>query len=204
MGVLLTLSLAAPGTVLAYGKEDAIRDCENRIRGEYNLTDLRDAQATQLDGEKHFRVAGKAKVDGDKHSWSCEVKNRHVTTAEYSGPKPKGMGTAEKLAIGTAAAVAIGVAASQAGKHQNDDGYTEHNQHSGHSGSGATALQDLVGAKASSGEMEMEGRGYEYASGSKGGGSSYTNWVKGSHCVTIRTENGRYQSIVDVTMLDCE
>lgn len=203
MGILLTLALAAPGTVLAYGKEDAIRDCENRIRSEYNLTDLRDAQATQLDGEKHFKVDGKAKVDGDKHPWTCEVKNRHVTTADYNGPKPKGMGTAEKLAIGTAAAVAIGVAASQANKNQ-DNGDSEDNRHSGHGGSGAAALQDLVGAKASGGEMEMENRGYEYASGSKGGGSSYTNWVKGSHCVTIRTENGRYRSIVDVTMLDCE
>ncbi|AFL75961.1 hypothetical protein [Thiocystis violascens] len=202
MGVLLTFALATPGIVLAYGEEDAIRDCENRIRSEYNLTDLRDAHAMQLDGEKHFKVEGKAKVDGDKHPWTCEVKNRHVTTADYSGPKPKGMGTAEKLAIGTAAAVAIGVAASQANKHQDDGEMEQPQRHSGHGG--AAALQDLVGAKASSGEMEMEDRGYEYASGSKGGGSSYTNWVKGSHCVTIRTENGRYRSIVDVTMLDCE
>ncbi|MBK1718690.1 hypothetical protein [Thiocystis violacea] len=204
--ILLSLALAAPGAAFAYGSEDAIRDCENRISGEYNLTDLREAHATQLDGEKHFSVKGKAKVDGDKYPWGCEVKNRHVTMAEYDGPRPESLSSAEKLAIGAAAAVAIGVAANEAGKERGDteETYRKPGQHGGHGGSGAAALQDLVGAKASSGEMEMDNRGYEYASGSKGGGSSYTNWVKGSHCVTIRTENGHYRSIVDVTMLDCE
>ena len=79
-----------------------------------------------------------AKVDGDKHPWTCEVKNRHVTSAEYSGPKPKGMGTAEKLAIGAAAVVAAGVAVNEAGKHGGEG-------HSGSGASGAAGLQDLVG-----------------------------------------------------------
>jgi len=200
--ILTSLALAAPGAAFAYGTQDAIRDCENRIRDEYKVTDLRDATAEQLEGDKHFSVRGKAKVDGEKYHWSCEVKNRHVTMAEYDGPKHKDLSTAEKIAIG-AAAVAIGVAASQAGKQQ-DDGYSSQDRHTGHRGSGAAALQDLVGARASSGEMEMEDRGYEYVKGEKSGGMAFTNWVKGSHCVTIRTENGHYTSIVDVTMLDCE
>lgn len=203
---LLTLALVLPGVAVAYDKDAAIRDCETRLRSEYNLTDLRDAHATQLDGDKHFKVEGKAKVDGDKYPWTCEVKDRHVTTAEYHGPKHKhqnkddDMGTAEKLAIGAAAAVAIGVAANEMGKHQGEG----HSGSTKHSGSGAAALQDLVGAKASGGEMELEKRGYEYVKTEKGGGFSFTNWVKGSHCVTVRTENGHYTSIVDVTMLDCE
>jgi hypothetical protein len=196
--VLLTLALATPGAAFAYGTDDAIRDCENRIRSEYGISDLRDATAVQLsDSEKHFTVEGKAKVDGKKHHWTCEVKNRHVTRAEYDGPKPEEMSTAAKLAVGAAAAVAAGVAISEANKHGGES-------HSSSGGSGAAGLQDLVGARASSGEAELESRGYTYAKGEKGGGSSYTNWRKGSHCVTVRTVDGHYKSIVDVTMLDCE
>lgn len=196
--VLLTLALAMPGAAFAYGSEDAIRDCESRLRSEYHLNDLRDATAEKImDSDHHYKVRGMAKVDGDKHAWSCEVKNRHVTSAEYSGPKPKGMGTAEKLAVGAAAAIAIGVAANEASKHSSGT-------QTGHSGSGAAGLQDLVGAKGSSGESALESRGYTYASGSKSGGSSYTNWSKGSHCVTVKTLNGRYASIVDAPMADCE
>ena len=114
---LLALALAAPGAAVAYGGNDAIRDCESHIRSEYHISDLRDAHAEKImDSEHHYKVQGLAKVDGDKHPWTCEVKNRHVTSAEYSGPKPKGMGTAEKLAIG-AAAVAAAVAINEASKH---------------------------------------------------------------------------------------
>ena len=114
---LLTLALALPGVALAYGDKDAIRDCESHIRSEYHVSDLRDAQSERLnDSEHHYKVHGLAKVDGDKHPWTCEVKNRHVTSAEYSGPKPKGMGTAEKLAIGAAAVVAAGIAANEMSK----------------------------------------------------------------------------------------
>ncbi len=198
--VLLTLALATPGAAFAYGKEDAIRDCESRLRSEYHLNDLRDATAEKImDSDHHYKVQGMAKVDGDKHAWSCEVKNRHVTTAEYSGPKPKGMGTAEKLAVGAAAAIAVGIAASEASKHPSTETH-----HTGHGGSGAAALQDLVGARASSGEAELESRGYEFISTEKGGDSAYSTWLKGSNCVTARTVDGHYRSIVDVTMADCE
>jgi hypothetical protein len=198
LGLILTLALAAPGAALAYDEKDAIRDCESRIRSEYGIGDLRGASAERLnDVALHFKVQGQAKVDGEKHPWTCEVKNRHVTSAEYSGPKPKGMGTAEKLAIGAAAAIAAGVAISEASKHGSEG-------HSTHSGSGAKGLQDLVGARASSGERELESRGYTYISTSKGGDSAYTTWRNGSHCVTARTVDGHYQSIVDVTMADCE
>jgi hypothetical protein len=123
IGALLAFAAAAPGVALAYGDQDAIRDCESRLRSEYKITDLRDATAERLqDTVHHYKVQGLAKVDGDKHPWTCEVKNRHVTSAEYSGPKPKGMGTAEKLAIGAGVAVAAGVAANELSKHQGSTG----------------------------------------------------------------------------------
>ena len=142
--VLLMLALAAPGAALAYDEKDAIRDCESHIRSEYKLSDLRDATAERLnDTALHFKVQGLAKVDGDKHPWTCEVKNRHVTAAEYSGPKPKGMGTAEKLAIGAAAVIAGGVAINEASKHGGE----------GHSGSGALRGRGPSGPGGGAGEQ---------------------------------------------------
>jgi len=200
--LLLALALAAPGAVFAYGEKDAINDCESHIRSEYKITDLRDATAERLnDVALHFKVQGLAKVDGDKHPWTCEVKNRHVVTAEYSGPKPKGLGTAEKLAIG-AAVIGGAVAINEANKPEPNKHETA--SHTASGTGGAKDLQDLVGARGSSGQQELEQRGYEYIKGEKGGGSSYTNWRKGSHCVTARTVNGHYVSIVDVVMVDCE
>jgi hypothetical protein len=196
VATVLALALATPAA-LAYDEKDAIRDCENRIRSEYHLSDLRDARAERMsDTALHFKVQGLTKVDGVKHNWTCEVKNRHVTMAEYSGPKPKGMGTTEQLAIGAAAAVAAGIAISEASKHGGDG-------HSSAVGSPAAGLQDLVGARASGGEAELERRGYSYVKGEQGGGSAYTNWRKGSHCITVRTVDGHYKSIVNVVMEDC-
>lgn len=146
LGALLTLVLALPGVALAYGEKDAIRDCESRLRSEYHLSDLRDASAERLDdSEHHYKVHGLAKVDGDKHPWTCEVKNRHVTSAEYSGPKPKGLGTAEKLAIGAGAAIAAGVAVNAMSKSGEDRHATQ-----GHSGSDAHSINDM-----SNGQFEV-------------------------------------------------
>ena len=195
--LLLAVALALPGAAFAYGEKDAIRDCESRIRSEYKLSDLRDASAERLsDTALHFKVQGLAKVDGNKHPWTCEVKNRHVTAAEYSGPKPKGLGTAEKLAIGAAAVVAGGIAVNE----MNKQGAASQ---TAPGAGGAKGLQDLVGARGSSGETELGQRGYKYVKGEKGGSSSYTNWRKGSQCVIVRTTNGRYASIVDAPMADC-
>ena len=195
---LLAVALGAPGVALAYNEQDAIRDCENRIRSEHGVSDLRNATAERLDDVAlHFMVQGRAKVDGQQYPWNCEVKNRHVTSAEYDGPKPEGLGTAEGLAIGAAAAIAAGIAISEASKHGSRN-------HASAGGSGARSLQDLVGARASSGESQLEERGYTFIATSKGGDSAYSTWRKGSHCVTARTVNGHYKSIVDVTMADCQ
>lgn len=91
--LMLSLALTAPGAAFAYGTDDAIRDCEQRIRDEYQLTDLRNSSGTQLSGDKHYRIEGKAKVSGDKYPWSCEVKDRRVTMTRFEGPKHKGLST---------------------------------------------------------------------------------------------------------------
>ena len=66
-------------------------------------------------------------------------------------------------------------------------------------------LSDLVGAKAGQAENTLEQRGYTWVKTEKEGGSSYSYWTEsGSNkCVTIRTEDGRYQSIVYAPAADC-
>ncbi|MEH2361592.1 hypothetical protein [Nostoc sp.] len=56
-------------------------------------------------------------------------------------------------------------------------------------------LRDLVGARAGQAENTVKKRGYRWV---KSDGSSYGYWLEGktNYCVTIRTEQGRYQSIV--------
>lgn len=72
-------------------------------------------------------------------------------------------------------------------------------------GDTAPDLADLVGAKAGQAEGQLENRGYVYKSGSTSGDSKYSNWYKRStgQCVTIRTSDGRYQSIVQTPPFDC-
>lgn len=68
------------------------------------------------------------------------------------------------------------------------------------------ALVDLVGARAGQAENVLTQRGYEFRSGSKSADSSYTNWeeMRTGECVTIRTTNGRYESIIYGSTIDCE
>ena len=67
-------------------------------------------------------------------------------------------------------------------------------------------LGDLVGQRASSAEKSMEGRGYRLVRGEKSGDSSSTYWIEAGSmkCVTARTTNGVYASIVYAPKMDCE
>ena len=70
----------------------------------------------------------------------------------------------------------------------------------------APGLQDLVGARGSSGEQALQKRGYKFVKGEKSGGDSYTNWrhARSGQCIIVRTANGRYQSIVSAPAFDCQ
>ncbi|MGD8274971.1 MAG: hypothetical protein PVJ30_03365 [Thiohalocapsa sp.] len=111
VSALTVCALGLSSPAFAYNEKDAIRDCNNRMRDEYGLKDFRHESAEQLmDSEHHYKVSGKSKVDGEQYPYDCEIKNRHVTSINYAGPKPEGMGTAEKLAIGAAAAIGTAIA----------------------------------------------------------------------------------------------
>ena len=119
----ITLGLAVSSGAYAYGNHEAKRDCEDRLRSEYGLSDFRHQKAEKLPGEGHkYKVTGETKVEGDKHPFECQIDDRHVTSIKYDGPEPEGMGTAEKLAIGAAAAVAAGLIASELSKDDGDKG----------------------------------------------------------------------------------
>jgi hypothetical protein len=72
-------------------------------------------------------------------------------------------------------------------------------------GDTAPDLADLVGAKAGQAEGELERRGYAYTKGSTSGNTKYGAWYNRAtgHCVMVRTEEGRYQSIVQTSPVDC-
>jgi hypothetical protein len=69
----------------------------------------------------------------------------------------------------------------------------------------APGLQDLVGARGSSGEQALKERGYRFVKGEKSGNDSYTNWrnARTGQCITVRTADGRYQSLVTAPAFDC-
>jgi len=110
----VALAVAAPSGAFAYGGDDAIRDCEDRLRSEYGLSDFRHQSSEKMAGEGHsYKVTGSTKVEDEKYPFECQVRDRHVTSVKYDGPEPKGMDTAEKLAVGAAAAIAAGLIASK-------------------------------------------------------------------------------------------
>lgn len=70
----------------------------------------------------------------------------------------------------------------------------------------APDLQDLVGARGSSGEMALQERGYTFVKGEKSGSDSYTRYrqERSGQCIIVRTAEGRYQSLVTAPDFDCQ
>lgn len=65
-------------------------------------------------------------------------------------------------------------------------------------------LQDLIGAKGSDGEYQMEQRGYTWIRTDKSGGDAYSHWQnRHGNCISVRTSDGRYASIVHSPDFDC-
>jgi hypothetical protein len=70
----------------------------------------------------------------------------------------------------------------------------------------APALQDLVGARGSSGEMQLQQRGYQFLRTEKSGNDAYSYWKekKTGKCLTVHLADGRYQSLVYAPDFDCQ
>ena len=70
----------------------------------------------------------------------------------------------------------------------------------------ATGLQDLIGAKGRDGEYQLQQRGYTFIRTEKSADSAYSYWQEqeNGQCITVRTTDGRYASIVYAPPLDCQ
>lgn len=68
-----------------------------------------------------------------------------------------------------------------------------------------SSLEDLIGARGRSAEEQMEQRGYTWVHTDKSGGSAYSYWreQRSGQCVSVRTTEGRYASIVYTPDFDC-
>jgi uncharacterized protein YecT (DUF1311 family) len=151
----VTLALSFTSGAHAYGNKDAIRDCESRLKSEYGLSDFRHQSAEQLmDSEHHYKVKGETKVDDQKYPFSCEVKNRHVTSVSYQGPEPEGMSTAGKLAVGAAAAIAAGLAASELMKDDEEEQSASEQSGSSTAVASASAVEPSFDCAKASHEVE--------------------------------------------------
>jgi hypothetical protein len=64
----------------------------------------------------------------------------------------------------------------------------------------ANHLKDLIGAKGSSGESELQARGYSYVSGTTKDNKVNTFWwnAQNQNCIRVTTKDGRYSNIDDV------
>ena len=72
-------------------------------------------------------------------------------------------------------------------------------------GAPVSDLQSLVGARGGQAEGTLTSKGYTYRGGTKLADSSFTYWEQPStnNCVTIRTTDGRYQSITYTKPSNC-
>jgi hypothetical protein len=68
------------------------------------------------------------------------------------------------------------------------------------------ALADLVGARGGQAERALNQRGYTWVKTEKSDDSAYSYWTEDStgKCVTIRTSDGSYQSIIYAPEFDCK
>ena len=87
---------------------------------------------------------------------------------------------------------------------QNEGNTTAVNNHPD-AGTSVSQLSNLVGARAGQAENMVKQKGYTFVSSSRSGDAIYSYWLENqsNYCVTIRTEQGRYQSIVYATPFDC-
>ena len=66
-------------------------------------------------------------------------------------------------------------------------------------------LRDLVGARGSSGERELQNRGYSFVKTEEGGDRKWSYWWNNNRrtCVSVVTYQGRYSSITTSPSADC-
>ena len=66
-------------------------------------------------------------------------------------------------------------------------------------------VSDLVGARASSGDSDLQNRGFRNVDGFKSGTTSYTIWWNGNsrQCLQVATADGRFDSVMEIQHPKC-
>lgn len=69
----------------------------------------------------------------------------------------------------------------------------------------ADDLRDLVNVKGSSGESELERRGYTHIDTAKGYNTAYSYWWSNAKqaCIRVETNDGRYRALTETSPSDC-
>jgi hypothetical protein len=135
--------------------------------------------------------------NGDTYSLAPGNKSGHYKDQKGNKVVRTSAGNSEEFKWEGGKKIIVTWASSPSTHHQGSSSYR--------AGDTAPDLSDLVGAKAGQAEGELERRGYTYATGSTSGNAKYSSWFNRStgRCVMIRTEQGRYQSIVQTSPVDC-
>jgi hypothetical protein len=136
------------------------------------------------------------RVDGDSEifTWGERGERMRLSVKTDTRYDPQvSHGTAGKVAGSLIGAVAGAFIGGLLSGGKSPSASTPSSQPS--AGTTVARLSDLVGAKAGQAENTINQRGYRFVKGVDGG---YTYWLEGrtNYCVTILTEQGRYQSIV--------
>ncbi len=68
-----------------------------------------------------------------------------------------------------------------------------------------THLTDLIGIRGSSGETQLQQRGYEWRNTNKEGNNAYSYWFNkpAISCIEVTTTQGNYQAITETNIQNC-
>lgn len=139
--------------------------------------------------------------DGMRNVLAVKVDSEYPAAASYDSPEPPKISRGAAIA-GAAFGVGAILAAVLGGKHHSTtppNPSVETTQASNvQVGDPVPGLADLVGARAGQAENTVTQRGYRFVKSEPSGGAMYSYWWEAgtNSCVTIRTADGRYESIV--------
>ncbi|MEX0270537.1 hypothetical protein AB3R30_15445 [Leptolyngbyaceae cyanobacterium UHCC 1019] len=177
---------------------------------------MRDLQVQTYDGLHNVQFIGNPtsgflnwREEGTRNILAVKVDSEYPASTSYDAPEPP------KVSRGAAiAGAAIGVGAVLAGILGNKNRSTtpanpvvENTQASNvQVGDPVPGLNDLVGARAGQAENAVRQRGYRFIKTIPSGEAVFSNWWEAgtNSCVSIRTAEGRYASIVYATPADCD
>lgn len=186
----ITVALAAPFAPASADSAEAM--CEVRKDGDTKRGASGPCTFSQRQGYVDFDLR-----NGDTYSLAPGKKSGHYKDQKGNKVIRTRSGNAEEFKWEGGKKIIVTYVSTPSTHHQGASSYR--------AGDTAPDLSDLVGAKAGQAEGELERRGYSYATGSTSGNTKYSSWFNRStgRCVMIRTEEGRYQSIVQTSPVDC-